>query len=145
MSSIRLSEKNGVNPTIPICFFCGEAKNEVALLGAQGDKIAKAMGNADGAMPMHVCMDDNPCDKCAKHMKQGIMIIGVRDGESGDNPYRNGMLFVVTEDCVRGLLEESPELLADVLKRRMTYMEEETIKAIGLDKQGDTDADTTSR
>jgi hypothetical protein len=26
MSSIRLSERHGVNPTIP-CFFCGEQKN----------------------------------------------------------------------------------------------------------------------
>ena len=36
--SIKLSEKYGVNPTIPVCFFCGIPKNEIALLGHIGDK-----------------------------------------------------------------------------------------------------------
>lgn len=35
--SIKISKKYGVNPTIPVCFFCGEQKNEVALLGHIGD------------------------------------------------------------------------------------------------------------
>lgn len=38
MSSIKLSSKHGVNPTIPVCFFCGEEKNEIALLGRIGGK-----------------------------------------------------------------------------------------------------------
>ena len=37
-NSIKLSEKYGVNPTIPVCFFCGMPKNEIALLGHIGDK-----------------------------------------------------------------------------------------------------------
>jgi hypothetical protein len=31
---MRLHNEYGLNPTIPICFFCGESKDEVALLGA---------------------------------------------------------------------------------------------------------------
>ena len=34
---IRLSKKYGVNPSIPICFWCGQEKNEIALLGHIGD------------------------------------------------------------------------------------------------------------
>ena len=33
MDSILLSPKHGVNPTIPVCFWCGREKNEVALMG----------------------------------------------------------------------------------------------------------------
>lgn len=38
MSSIKLSPKHGVNPTIPVCFFCGKPKNEIALMGRMGGK-----------------------------------------------------------------------------------------------------------
>ena len=31
--SIRLSKEHGVNPAIPICYFCGEEKNEIVLAG----------------------------------------------------------------------------------------------------------------
>lgn len=33
MSGIKLSPKYGVNPTIPVCFWCGKEKNEIALMG----------------------------------------------------------------------------------------------------------------
>ena len=44
-NNIKLSEKYGMNPTIPVCFFCQEEKNEIALLGklkgdAEAPKIA---------------------------------------------------------------------------------------------------------
>lgn len=38
MSSIKISPKHGVNPTIPVCFFCGKPKNEIALMGRMGGK-----------------------------------------------------------------------------------------------------------
>ena len=36
-AGIKLSPKHGLNPTIPVCFWCGEERNEVALLGRIGD------------------------------------------------------------------------------------------------------------
>ena len=30
-AGIKLSPKHGLNPTIPVCFWCGEERNEVAL------------------------------------------------------------------------------------------------------------------
>ena len=30
---MKLSPKHGLNPLIPGCFWCGESKNEIALLG----------------------------------------------------------------------------------------------------------------
>lgn len=64
--SIRVSQKHGVNPTIPLCFWCGEPKNEIALLGRlPGDKEA----------PMNCVIDYNPCDKCEANFKQGVLIM----------------------------------------------------------------------
>lgn len=77
MSGIRLSEKHGVNPTIPVCFFCGEPKNEVALLGKIG-------GIADLEAPMHCVLDYEPCEECAKKMKQGVTLIEVSDRQPSD-------------------------------------------------------------
>jgi len=34
---IKLSPKYGINPTIPLCFWCGQEKNEIALMDHIGD------------------------------------------------------------------------------------------------------------
>lgn len=40
-NSIRLSPKHGLNPSISVCFFCGEDKNEIILPGKlEGDAEA---------------------------------------------------------------------------------------------------------
>ena len=65
--NVRLSKKHGVNPTIPVCAWCGEHKNEIALLG----KIDKE----DSQAPMSCVLDYNPCDKCAEQWSQGVAIL----------------------------------------------------------------------
>ena len=70
MRSIKLSPKHGVNPTIPVCFWCGKEKNEVALMGyMEGD------GGADIAAPMHMVIDFEPCDECRRNMEQGVTLM----------------------------------------------------------------------
>lgn len=66
--SIPLSPKHGVNPCIPICFFCGKEKNEIALLG-------KLKNDAEASRS--ALFDYEPCDKCKELMSQGITMIGV--------------------------------------------------------------------
>ena len=63
MDSILLSPKHGVNPTIPVCFWCGREKNEVALMG-----YLKGRGGEDIAAPMHMVIDYEPCDECRQNM-----------------------------------------------------------------------------
>ena len=75
MTRIRLSEKHGVNPTIPECFFCGEPKNEVVLLGKLKD---------DAEAPMHCVLDYEPCDRCKEQMSQGVTLIEVTDRQPVD-------------------------------------------------------------
>lgn len=76
MSSIRVSPKHGLNPTVPICFWCGKEKNEVALLG----KLPK-----DVEAPMHCIIDHEPCDECLAGWKKGTVII-----EADSNPVHEG-------------------------------------------------------
>ena len=68
---IPLSPKHGLNPTIPICFWCGEEKNEIALMGRIGD----ARKGEDFEAPMHAVLDYEPCDKCREKMSLGFTMI----------------------------------------------------------------------
>lgn len=68
---VKLSPKYGVNPTIPICFWCGEERGEVALMG----HIGNARRHEDVEAPMHVVIDYEPCAKCKEHMALGFTIM----------------------------------------------------------------------
>lgn len=71
--SIKLSPKYGVNPTFPVCFFCGEDKNEIALMGHIGD----GRKHEDIEAPMRMVLDYNPCDCCREKFSQGVLVIEV--------------------------------------------------------------------
>lgn len=115
-NSIRLHKEYGVNPTIPKCFICGKDKNEVVLLGAAYKEQA----------PMHMCLDKSPCDECVGYTKQGIIIISVRDGESGDNPYRTGGWVVIKEEAALRFIPEN------LLKKRILFLEDKVWNEVGL-------------
>lgn len=116
---IRVSEKHGVNPTISQCYFCGEDKNELLLLGRlPGDKQA----------PMHGVYDYEPCETCKSYMKQGIILISVKDN---DPEYRTGAFVVVTENAIMKMLKEG-EMRDGVLKQRCAFLPDTVWYAIGL-------------
>ncbi len=74
---IRLSKKYGVNPSIPICFWCGQEKNEIALLGHIGD----GRKGEDLEAPRNILLDYEPCDGCQKNMALGVTVM-----EAGISP-----------------------------------------------------------
>lgn len=80
--SIRISPKHGVNPTIPVCFFCGKEKNEIALLG----KIDKE----DSEAPRKMVLNYEPCEECKKRFAEGVLIIEIMS-------YANDMRPPITE------------------------------------------------
>ena len=137
--SILISEKHGVNPSLEVCFICGEAMG-VALFGHLTKPRAEAMNEAgldvnpetDAEAPRKICRGAI-CDRCKEVMETGIFLVCVRDGEEGDNPYRTGKVVAVTEDAVRKMLEPG-EILDAALEKRMLYVEESTWRAIGLDE-----------
>jgi len=115
--TLRLNKKHGLNPTVPTCFICGESKNEVVLLGASYKDEA----------PMNMCLDKEPCDKCKDYMEKGVIFISVRDGESGDNPYRTGKFCVIKKNS-----EFLDVIKKDALKKGIVFVEDSMWKKLGL-------------
>lgn len=68
---IKLSPKYGLNPTIPVCFWCGEERNEVALMGHIGD----GRKHEDIEAPMRMVIDYEPCEHCKRNMAMGFTVM----------------------------------------------------------------------
>ena len=97
--SIKLSKKYGVNPTIPVCFFCGEPKNEVALMG----KVKDIDGN-EVQMGMYTILDISPCDKCLEETKKNL-----------DNGYY--IIYEVSDNPIKDFGKEDGQGIINVNKR----------------------------
>jgi len=121
LMSIRLSDKHGVNPSITQCYYCGEDSG-IALLGRmKGDKKA----------PMKIgVVDMRPCNKCEDYMKQGVILISVRNGEEGNDPYRTGGWLVVLDSLIIKMTTE--EKASQILEDRWTFIPDEAWDFIGL-------------
>jgi hypothetical protein len=128
---MRLHREHGLNPTMTTCFICGGAK-DILLVGAASRDFPEECRNTDGSMKRMIgATDMAPCQECEKLMEQGIILISVRDGESGNNPYRTGGWVVVREEMIRRLIKPSG-LLEHILRSRMAFLPDETWDAIGL-------------
>lgn len=109
------------------CFFCGEGKDILIATRYRPDgSPVKDLSQFDGKV-----VDQEPCPKCAELMKQGVILISVRDGESGDNPYRTGGFWVIKDDSVRRIIN-LPELAEQIINRRVCFVPDEACKAMGL-------------
>ena len=69
--NITLSPKHGLNPTIPVCAWCGEPKNEIALMG----RIKTDKKGEDPQAPMHCILDYEPCDHCKEQWAMGVAVL----------------------------------------------------------------------
>lgn len=120
MNDLRLHPEFGVNPTVVQCFFCGEDKNELALLGA-GYK---------GQAPRHMCLNYEPCDECKKKMDMGIALIECAQRPPDNRPaiqeglYPTGNWMVITEDAARRLFNH------DTSKHRKAFVEVGILKRL---------------
>ena len=124
MSGIRLSKKHGLNPTIALCPYCNEPKNEILLTGSAGDTWAKENGFDELPMYVHVEGDIEPCDKCKEN---GIAIVEVY---SEDDRNLTGNRWLVKEEAVKSFVTGS--LLDDILEKRIMIIPIEVSKHIGL-------------
>lgn len=70
-NAITLSPKYGVNPTIPVCFWCGKERNEIALMGHIGD----GRKHEDFEAPRYAVIDYEPCEECRKNMALGFTVM----------------------------------------------------------------------
>lgn len=74
-NKIKLSEKYGVNPTIPLCFWCGNERDAIAFLGHIGD----GRKGEDFEAPISAVLDYEPCDICKENMNKGVTLIEVSE------------------------------------------------------------------
>lgn len=83
---ITLSKKHGLNPSLDICFWCGEPKG-LALCG-------RIKGDAEA--PRNMVTSLEPCNKCKDKFKLGVHLIEVIDDGSRFG-YNKAFAFVDTE------------------------------------------------
>lgn len=131
--NIKLSPKHGLNPTIPVCFFCGKDKNEIALLGK--------INRDDSEAPLRCVIDYEPCDECKKIMNQGITFIEAsetpqRNGQQpfNGNKYLTGKWCVVSEDFVKRNVKDK-DAIKKILKSKMTLIAPGVIDMFGQPEQ----------
>ena len=100
--------------------------------------MAHEMGYEDGKMPMHCgVVDMTPCSECADYMKQGIIIIGIEDGEDPNkdiNVKRTGHFVVVVSELFENLKQvvKDTEVIDRILESRWTFMESEMMSKLGI-------------
>lgn len=78
--NIRVSEKHGLNPSIDVCFFCGNDKQLLLFGKLKGD--AKA--------PTRVVSSYVPCEECRKKFAEGRLVIEVVTEDNGVQPIAEG-------------------------------------------------------
>ena len=101
MSSIRLSKKHGLNPTLGVCFFCGEDTGELALLGAL---------KGDAEAPKRMVLNYTPCEKCKEMWQKGVPVIEATLNDNGNPPISktpDGEAYPTGRMCV--ILKEAAE------------------------------------
>lgn len=130
MNDIKLSPKYGLNPTIPLCFFCGKPKNEIACFG----KIGKR--NEDIEAPHHCIINYIPCDECKKHMDEGVTLIAVENHPLFENQppivknyYPNNKYVVLTKDAIERIITQD-ELKTSILKNKMALIDNQTFEQL---------------
>lgn len=140
---LPLSRNHGFNPAIPKCYFCGKNKNEIILAGRlPGDREA----------PKGAIWDSRPCDKCAEYMKQGVLLISIRDDQVSvleehssslvgltraerrrvvpPNPFRTGGWVVVKREAFKRFF--SGESADAMLKAGFGFVPDSVWDAVGL-------------
>lgn len=153
--SIEISPKYGVNPTIPICFWCGKEKNEIALMGrvrkkdtrntAYGTRSTRVVDN-DVEMPMHMVLNYEPCDCCMEQFSKGVQLIecnqrpvderpALSKDENGNSVYPTGRHLVMIPEAAQrifnvdtSMLEAGKKLCLDeeTFNQLMSMMEQPT-------------------
>lgn len=76
--SIELSPEHGLNPTVSICFWCGEDKGELALLGRIKERdphTGRAVRGSDLRAPCRMVLDYEPCSHCKEIFDKGVQVI----------------------------------------------------------------------
>jgi len=104
---------------LDLCFLCLEAK-EVVLNRHLRPVLESGV------------YDQEPCDKCKEYMRQGIILISVKDGDASDNPYRTGIWVVIKEDAFKRMPVKPESLREGILQNRVAFIEDSVCSGLGI-------------
>jgi len=130
MSHIRISPKHGLNPTIPVCFHCGQQKNEIALLG-------KLKNDAEASK--YTVLDYEPCDACKEQIKsEYVMLTGVTPIQPDARmpiTKMDGKEYYPTESIkirerILGDIFPSEELVSSLKDKRRGFIEDAALQSL---------------
>jgi hypothetical protein len=125
---IKLSPQHGINPAIPVCFFCNMPKAEIILAG-------KLPGDVEA--PRNAVWDKQPCRRCQSIMEQAIILISIDEKLTKDssNPYRTGGWLAIKEEAVKRMGIQ-PQVVNSILRARVAFIPDETWNLMGLPRGG---------
>jgi hypothetical protein len=120
------------------CFYC--LKDDRILLATKyretkdGMQPIKDLGPANGKV-----IDLEPCQECAKWMKQGIILIGIDSAKSDPgwereqmpNPWRAGGWSVIKDEAFKRIFT-GEEVTEFALKHRFMFIEQEVMEKLGI-------------
>lgn len=116
---MRLHAKHGLNPTMAICFWCGETR-EILLLGA----------SYEGEAPREMLTDYEPCDNCKSLMDGGVTLLEVSEAPKmeglkpiQDRYYPTGRWMVIKEEAVSRVFNKDSADIA--LKAKKALVDQE--------------------
>lgn len=116
--SLRISKEHGINPSVDTCFICGKETSVVLFGASYKDENGKTV-----EAPRRVCTGQL-CDDCQKVIDEGgIFFIAVKNGESGNNPWRTGQISALKEEAVQRVFPDFPY-------KKVNYIEESAYKQI---------------
>lgn len=106
--TIKLSKRYGLNPSMPICFFCGQTKNEIVLLGELPQ---------DAEAPKNILIDYEPCEECKTKLNEGITFIEISPEPLvenhlpiQENAYPTGRFATITEEAALRIFNDPTNL-----------------------------------
>ena len=88
---ITISPKYGANPSMDLCFWCGQPKG-VILCGRMHEKKGD---RTDVEAPKGMVIDLEPCGKCKDNFNLGVQIVEVVDDGS---KFHNDLTFAIRAD-----------------------------------------------
>lgn len=114
---------NNFEVALTKCFICGK-DNEIIMNTRLTEKDAKMVKEMHGKV---VSME--PCNECKEYMKKGVILISIRDGEKGNNPYRTGGFVVIKDEGLKG-----PDW-NEAKKSRVCFVEDHIWNQLGLPRK----------
>ena len=130
--TVRLSDKHGVNPTMGVCYWCGEPDGTIALLGRLPN---------DAEAERYTCLSYEPCDTCKEWMERGVVVIEAQEmpkqegqPEIQEGVYPTGRWSVLRREAAERLFTEvfDADSAKATLELGKCYMQPEVYEGLGF-------------